>query len=80
MFFRRKERSFILFFFSQAGNPGSVTMNRATRGCMVATIALCLVPNAHANIIDLSILERQLTPNETTNVFLPCGFATTYAR
>jgi hypothetical protein len=41
-------------------------MNRPTLGCAAATTA-CLVLNAHADTIDVSI-ERQLTPNETTNV------------
>jgi len=47
-------------------------MNKLAFGCIVATIALFTVPNAQADTVtkfDVSMSGRQLTPNETTNIF-----------
>ena len=47
-------------------------MHKPAFGCIVATIALFTVPNAQADTVtkfDVSMSGRQLTPNETTNIF-----------
>lgn len=53
------------------GNSGSVLVNKPTFGCIIATIVLCLVSNAHADTMtkfDVPIAARQLTLNDTTNI------------
>jgi len=47
-------------------------VNKPTFGCIIATIAFFLVPNAHA--VTTTITDRQLTPNETTNIFFDDDF------